>query len=636
MLRHRLLIFLTASAALAGLWLLPVAPGHAEFPALSKAPNVQKTGANDVAVVVAVEKYFALPEIPGARKSAADWKSYFQDGLGVPQVFTLYDNDATREQMAKVAKRAAKASKSDGTVWWVFIGHGAPSKSKNDGMLVGVDGQQTIDSLSSRGLPQSELLGLLGQGKQKNTVVIVDACFSGKNGSGESLVPGAQPVIPVIKPTVAQNTVILSAAKADQIAGGLPGEERPAFSYLLLGALRGWGDSDKNGVVTAKEAINYTQKMLLGVKGRLQTPEFFGTGGLSLVRSAGEGDPGILDLINHGGTPPAATPAPSSKKKRTPAGSASAGSASTDSCDDGKQRASDGVNCCWAGQAWSRTQSKCVGVPSECPSGTKAIGQACIDPELPGYATIEAGSFTMGSPASEKGRQGDSQYYDPEKQRKVTITRAFWLKKTEVTQAEWKALMGSDRSTFHKYPDTHPAENMGWYKAVEYVNRLSKKEGLEACYEVGESSKNGYQKNVTFKGLSCEGYRLPTEAEWEYAARAGSKASRYGKLDAIAWHKGNWEKHSHPVAQKKPNAWGLYDMFGNVSEWTHDVFGLYQADAVTDPTGPPKPDQFDQRVTRGCSIAYDADSCRAAKRTPETAYTMGTFTGFRVARSTSP
>lgn len=234
------------------------------------------------------------------------------------------------------------------------------------------------------------------------------------------------------------------------------------------------------------------------------------------------------------------------------------------------------------------------------------------------YIIIQPGSFVMGSPPEEA--------HSNEEQHLVTITRPFYLKATEVTQGEWQALMGSNPSKFSSCGESCPVEQVSWNDAVAYCNALSRKEGLESCYD-----------GDRFKGLSCKGYRLPTEAEWEYAARAGSTGATYGGLDAIAWHNGNSGGMTHPVGQKMPNAWGLYDMIGNVWEWVNDWYDKYPGGAVSDPVGPSS-DSFrgSFRVHRGGSWGYTARSCRAAFRVSNDPGNRFGNLGLRVARSIVP
>lgn len=171
------------------------------------------------------------------------------------------------------------------------------------------------------------------------------------------------------------------------------------------------------------------------------------------------------------------------------------------------------------------------------------------------FVTIRPGTFMMGcSP-------GDTRC-DPDEHpsHEVRITKPFEIGTYEVTQAQWQAVMGTNPSRFKGDP-RQPVEQVSWFDAQEFLKRL-------------DARNDGYR------------YRLPTEAEWEYAARAGNVAGNTGPLDDVAWHQANAGRQTHPVGLKRPNAWGLYDVEGNVYEWTADYFGNYDEEPLVDPTGP--------------------------------------------------
>ena len=226
------------------------------------------------------------------------------------------------------------------------------------------------------------------------------------------------------------------------------------------------------------------------------------------------------------------------------------------------------------------------------------------------FILLPAGIFTMGSPSDEPGRLSRE---GPQHQ--VTLTQSFYMQQTEVTQAQWEAVMGSNPSYFSGCP-TCPVEWVSWNEVQEFITKMNAR---------GEGT-----------------YGLPTEAQWEYAARAGSKTAFYNggitelycgydpNLNAIGWYCYNAEGKTHPVAQKTPNAWGLYDMSGNVFEWCQDRYGSYSSSPSVDPTGP---STGSYRVIRGGSWNYYAQYCRASNRNLSGPDYWDRYLGFRLALS---
>jgi formylglycine-generating enzyme required for sulfatase activity len=246
------------------------------WPDLSKPAGAVGGGERDAAVIVGAENYAFVEHVPGAKQNANDWQEYLTETLKVPadRVALLLDNDATNDAIRSAAVEKASQVEEGGTLWFVFIGHGAPSKDGGDGLLVGVDAQQKASSVYSRSSSRNELLGLLAKGKQAKTVVLIDACFSGKSSSGRALVAGLQPLLTMraLPAGIDNRTVLMTAAKSDQFAGPLPGGSRPAFSYLALGALRGWA-ANAQGQVTASGLVDYIRRALSLSRDRTQTPE---------------------------------------------------------------------------------------------------------------------------------------------------------------------------------------------------------------------------------------------------------------------------------------------------------------------------------------------------------------------------
>ena len=228
---------------------------------------------------------------------------------------------------------------------------------------------------------------------------------------------------------------------------------------------------------------------------------------------------------------------------------------------------------------------------------------------------IPKGTFMMGSPESEQGRNED------ETQHEVTISKDYYLGVYEVTQAQYEKVIGKNPSYFqgaivgNENADL-PVDNVSWDDVVEFCKKLS---------ELPEEKKAGRM------------YRLPTEAEWEYACRAGSKTAysfddEEGLLPEYGWFSRNSSRRTHTVGLLEPNAWGLHDMHGNVWEWCSDWYEEYPKGAVSDPTGPK---EGSNRVFRGGSWGNGAAGCRSAYRRRYNPSYRSSDYGFRVALSPS-
>ena len=262
---------------------------------------------------------------------------------------------------------------------------------------------------------------------------------------------------------------------------------------------------------------------------------------------------------------------------------------------------------CMAGCSQKEIQKSVVVEPRE--SVTNSIGMELIE--------IPAGKFTMGSPEGEKDHQED------EAQVTVTLTKPFGLGKTEVTQGQWKSVMGTepwDGQDFVKADKDCPATYVSWDDVTKFCQKLTEIE-----------SKSGKLK-------ADEEYRLPTEAEWEYASRAGTEtAYSFGddekQLGEYAWFDSNTagEQYTHKVGLKKSNPWGLHDMHGNVAEWCSDWY----YGKLIGGTDPVVPEWGSFRVFRGGGWWSRPSGCRTASRLSSAPSDRNFGLGFRVARSQS-
>lgn len=501
------------------------------WPSLSSAAIVSGGGDKDAAVIVGIENYFFVDKIAGARLNAGDWQAHFIDALGVPaeRVTLLRDDDATLERMRQYAAEAALKVEPGGTLWFIFIGHGTPSKDGKDGVLVGVDAQQRADSLYERSLPRAELLDLLAKGRQAKTVILLDACFSGKSPSGRALVKGLQPLLLAGNRPADEDprTVLLTAAKSDQFAGSLPKADRmrPAFSYLALGALRGWA-SDASGTVTAGALVSFAEKALRLAKDRRQTPELAAGLASAVLAHAREPGPDLKAIDRQ----ESATARPQARRGR--------------------------------------------------------MGKAGIE-----WLLIPGGSFLMGS----------EDIRDAKPRRRVAV-KSFEMAKTEVTFKQYRACVEAGACTRQRDStpkedlsrDDHPVIFVDWAQAKAFSQWV--------------------------------GGRLPSEAEWEFAARSAGKDRAYPWGDeAATCERAVLNEGSDSCGQKYGMSWpvcsrpagntdqSLCDMAGNVWEWVEDWYHPdYQeapesGDAWLDPAG-------SGRVARGGSWQNRPLHARSARR----------------------
>ena len=213
------------------------------------------------------------------------------------------------------------------------------------------------------------------------------------------------------------------------------------------------------------------------------------------------------------------------------------------------------------------------------------------------FVHVKGGAFQMGSGYGEK---------DETPLHAVTVS-SFYMSKYQVTQKEWLALMNNNPARFKG--EKRPVENVSWYDAIDYCNRLSEKEGLTPAYTIDKNRKVSWN-------TEANGYRLPTEAEWEYAARGGNapenhKYSGSDDADKVAWHSGNSEWTTHDVGTKKSNRLGLFDMSGNVHEWCWDWYGNYSNETQVDPAGP---SSGNGRVLRGGYWSSSPENIRSTFR----------------------
>jgi len=248
------------------------------------------------------------------------------------------------------------------------------------------------------------------------------------------------------------------------------------------------------------------------------------------------------------------------------------------------------------------------------PATQTTTAQQADAPVPANMVRVNGGTFMMGSPIGEHGRNVN------ETQHQVTVS-SFFMGKYEVTQKDYKSIMGTNPSNFKG--DKLPVENVSWYDAITYCNRLSQKEGLTPVYTINMDKTVIWDRNAN-------GYRLPTEAEWEYACRAGTNTP-FNTGAEIPKNEASFHKtQTTTVGSYKPNAWGLYDMHGNVSEWCWDWLGDYSSGLQIDPVGA---SSGTKRVQRGGSFDNaSGEYLRSAFRGSSAPDLRSKYDGFRVVR----
>ena len=585
----------------------------AEWPELSSPPMAQGGGEDDAALVVGVEVYSSVPHVPGAARNAGAWYAYLTRTLKLApeRVTLLLDADATEQAVRSGVRDAAAQAKPGGTLWVVFIGHGASGDDGKDGWLLGADALPAAENVTPRGLRQHELFELLSKGRQGRTVAVLDACFAG----GEPALPpnpgGARG-----RPA---KTVVMTAGAGDQLGGPLPGVKRPAFSYLVLGALRGWADANRDGNVTAQEVVDYARLALqTTAKERRQTPSLAGDANeMVLGTGANERGPELSALV----------PAPRQPGDAPEVGSLSISARPTDGTaleltDPTGRTVANGPlfqNSQALAGKW-KVVARAAGfqdvarqfevAPDEATLvrlELKTLGGLKVTGRQPGAKVMVSGpggfSRLGGLPLEVAGLKSGSYRvqvlqvgYEPWEQsvdvvegkttaaalpndRSCPVGSAYLPAGTfkmgdrhdEVTVAEF--CMDSTEVTVEAYLDCFNRGRCSAAQTASDCNAGKPERRIHPVNCVDWTQADAYCR--------AQGKRLPTEEEWEWAARGGPEARIYpwGNTepeaevcwDGIGNDLGQWNRTSTCVVGRHPagdSPQGIHDLSGNVWEWT--------------------------------------------------------------------
>ena len=704
-----LLSVLAAGTALAG----------EEWPDLSTPAGIVGGGENDAAVVVGVEGYFAVPPVPGAESNAKAWYDYLTKTRGAPagRVKLRLNADATREEMLEAAQKATAKAGPNGTLWFVFIGHGAPAGDGKDGLLIGVDAQQKAASLQTRSLRRGELLSALAAGKAGRIVVVLDACFSGRGQDGATIAPGLQPLVTVtLAGAVDPRMVVLTAAKGDQFAGALPGAARPAFSYLVLGGLRGWAGQER---ITAGDLWRYASDALEAtLQGRNQTPDLIGDKRTVVGVSAGEKAPDLAALAKasagggefHVANLPAVPKAVAPKALGSSAAAGldfravdidalkkydaaleldkSADASADDKAQSWRQLAKDApklrVMAEKRAQEWDRYAEQWKAGEEARQKRIEArdadwekLGQLLVlnvvpeedkgrwsgkflrayrrspglEPAMAAELVKHVESGAVHNALEKLAKSAPAQEAAPRTVR-VAAGKADiqW-----VTIRGGSFMMGADDVGSEAQP-----RHQVTIKTFKMAKTLVTNKQYKACVEAGACSSPGSESHCGNVSSSDDqpvvcvdwnqakafaawvGGRLPSEAEWEYAARSAGKERKYpwGDEDATCEravvNQGSYgcgRNATWPVCSKTAGntEQGLCDMAGNAWEWVQDWYHSSYDGAPTDNSAWESP-PGSHRVVRGGSWTNDESQTRAASRYFNTPGDRYSHVSFRLVR----
>lgn len=570
---------------------------HAQSLWVGGPPNIDRpvsTGASspaDSAVVIGIEDYVHLRDVAYAHRDAQaihDTLVYTR-GIHADRVQLL--TEANRAEMLKAITRAGMRTGEGGTVWIYFAGHGAFSPARDERLLLGREVEKDVLMWQTQGVSLAEVQWMASTGGGR-VVLLLEASFAGVGSKDEALWDEQTEGKPAAE-APADNVVVWSGAGFSGICSPLDETLHGLFTYFVVGAMRGWadgeGDGEPDGRITLGEARAYVERALSAVPARAQVPalEF----GASLTRSGVDG-----------WTLSASAGEPGPDLERLPETIARGGTSHAEALPlpAGHHDTGEMIS------AHSYDMIRC------CP---RDIGPITEEPVVSPYT---------------------ADYWT----RPIDDPPTFQLGITEVTQRLYSAVTGTNPSFFQG--EENPVERVSWFDAVRFCNRLSEVEGLEPVYR--------FHDDVVSWNVDAGGYRLPTEAEWEAAARAGQSTGFSGSDDVgdVAWYLVNAGNETHPVGTKKANDVGLFDMSGNVWEWVWDEFGgelespedldpivaatIYGTEGDRETKEDIREAEM-ARVLRGGSWLSVARHVHVGRRSGDNPFNRGINLGFRIARS---
>ena len=545
------------------------------LPSIDEALKTNMASPNDAAVVIGIEDYPDLPNVPNAAWDARAFRSFLVHTRGIPADRVQMVEGGDREQILQALIRAGMTAEEQGTVWVYFSGHGAFSYARDERLLLGSDTSRDSLDWETLGISLTEVQWLTGVNGAR-VVIILETSYTDVSLMGGT--PSIHrresqrhyPALPEGR------AVIWTAAGPAESAVALHRARHGLFTYFAIGALRGWGDGSlddtRDGLVTLGEAAAYVDKIVPKVPNSSQRPVLQVSAGMERDSALGW----VLGPL-------------------------------------ALERGPDTA-------ALLSTLRK--------PVGTGGLAEE-IARGNPGDV-IEYFGYTMNLYAPDQflATRRTTRSSKGEIRPNGQVKEPFSIGTTEVTQILYEAVMGANPSFFEGAD--RPVERVSWFDAVLFCNRLSELEGYPPAYVI-EGDDVEWDPSST-------GYRLPTELEWESAAMAGESGLFAGSddLEHVGWYLGNSGRETHDVAQKLPNQLGLYDMSGNVWEWVWDPYDSVDALDDTDSDAVPDPDAVAARSLRGGSWLSISRHVAIPRRGGDSPVSRGINLGLRLTRSLAP